>query len=1082
VISEEDVARPGYAYVDSNVKKPLLSSRTITRDGQMYTTAYSSFDAYGNPQAITETGNKTRTTNPITYFPPSSKWIIGLKKDETLQGIGTIQRTYNGANGNLTVINRYGVTTQYAYNADGSINLKTDPRNSQTTYSNYFRGIPQMESRPESVTISRVVDYFGNVTSETDGISTWGYGYDGLNRIVSVDFPTGTDSTIAWTNNSRTRTRGALVETHNIDGYSRPTSTVRANITTTYQHDPLSRRTFESYPDGGSNGVTQTLDLLGRVKTSANPAGTKTMTYAANSMTITNELNIPTTYAYDRYGEADAGYLTSVDISNVLSTAMTRNAIGLITNVTQGTRSRSYAYSNKFFMDSMTDPETGTTAFGRDANGNMISRSVGGVTTSYAYDGLDRMIQAIHTDSAGTVTSVYNKRGQLTSVTNSSGLREYDYDANGNMKLDKLTVGSDVFTTDYTYDGLDALATIKYPLNNRVVTFSPNALGRPTQVSPYISSATHFSSGNLNAMTYGNGVIMNFGENLRQMPTTISSSPLSLTYAYDVAGNVGSIANNLNGADSKTMCYDAADRLTSTSGCGTSTFQYDTSDNLTRNDLTTYFYDGNNRLSSTTGAISRTIATDSRGRVTSYSGKVFSFDDASQLKCVNCNAAGEIKYAYDGKGQRIWQEKGGNRTYFVQAPNGDLLFEYTPVGQVWKEHGYLHGKRVASRDGSNAPPLSPTTLSVSASPGSGTYGQTITFTASISAGTTGSMQFLDGAISLGTSSIAGNQATLAISNLSVASHTITAKYAGDAAFAPVDATVVVNISKATQTISFTTIPAKVATDVPFTVTATATSTLTTIVNSGTPNICTAGGVNGKTVTLAGNAGTCVLDARQDGDSNYFPATVVTQSFVVGQANPSITLVSSNPNQGVGQVVTLTATLSGASLQTGTISFTDNNAPLDSVGVQSGTTSYSYATNTLSVGTHSLRAAYSGDSNNAPITSTVVAQIITNSVSTTTCSASAATILNTANLTFAVSVTGSSPTGLVTIKENGVTLATATLNGGTASAVFKLQSPGPHTITATYDGDSSNGQSSCAAVSVQVKFDPALMLLLFPDAV
>ena len=127
--------------------------------------------------------------------------------------------------------------------------------------------------------------------------------------------------------------------------------------------------------------------------------------------------------------------------------------------------------------------------------------------------------------------------------------------------------------------------------------------------------------------------------------------------------------------------------------------------------------------------------------------------------------------------------------------------------------------------------------------------------------------------------------------------------------------------------------------------------------------------NGKTVTLAGNVGTCVLDARQDGGSNYFPVTVVAQSFVVGPANTFVSLVSS-----------------------------------------------------------------------------------------------------------------SSSTGQVTIKEKGVALATASLNGGTASAVFKLQAPGLHTITATYGGDSSNGQSSCAAVPVQVKFDPALMLLLFPDGV
>lgn len=99
---------------------------------------------------------------------------------------------------------------------------------------------------------------------------------------------------------------------------------------------------------------------------------------------------------------------------------------------------------------------------------------------------------------------------------------------------------------------------------------------------------------------------------------------------------------------------------------------------------------------------------------------------------------------------------------------------------------------------------------------------------------------------------------------------------------------------------------------------------------------------------------------------------------------------------------------------------------------------------------------------------------------TTCGASASPIFNTENLTFFVTVTGNSPTGLVTIKDNGATLATATLVGGSANAVFKLRAPRLHMITATYGGDGSNSASTCGAVPVQVTFDPALQVILLSD--
>ncbi|MDD2799697.1 MAG: lamin tail domain-containing protein [Bacteroidales bacterium] len=73
------------------------------------------------------------------------------------------------------------------------------------------------------------------------------------------------------------------------------------------------------------------------------------------------------------------------------------------------------------------------------------------------------------------------------------------------------------------------------------------------------------------------------------------------------------------------------------------------------------------------------------------------------------------------------------------------------------------------------------------------------------------------------------------------------------------------IIKADQTITFNTaIPAKVTTDAPFAVTATATSGLTVSFESSNTNVAT---VSGNTVTIVG-VGTATISASQAGDGNY----------------------------------------------------------------------------------------------------------------------------------------------------------------------------------------------------------------------
>ena len=87
------------------------------------------------------------------------------------------------------------------------------------------------------------------------------------------------------------------------------------------------------------------------------------------------------------------------------------------------------------------------------------------------------------------------------------------------------------------------------------------------------------------------------------------------------------------------------------------------------------------------------------------------------------------------------------------------------------------------------------------------------------------------------------------------------------------------IGKANQTVSFGTAPVVVIGGTGY-ASAIATSTLTTSFTSNTPGICT---ITGNIITGV-SAGTCIIAANQTGDTNYNPATQVTQSISVIQSN------------------------------------------------------------------------------------------------------------------------------------------------------------------------------------------------------
>jgi YD repeat-containing protein len=977
---------------DTDTYTPVMTGRTITRSSTSFSTTYSSFDSYGNPGSISESGpNGGSRSTSATYFTSTSKWIIGKLKDESRTGGQNVTRSYD-ADGNMTQICRDSVCTGYGYDSAGNVSSMTNDRGFSTTYSGYFRGTPQSESRPAGVSVSRSVSSAGNVTSESVGGQSFSYGYDGINRVTSIGYPAGSNVSISYGASSKTATRGTLTESTSYNSYGYITNVTVGGIGIGYTVDALGRRTSETNPGGGGT-ISYTLDILGRATNISLPGGaSRGISYGGSSMTVTDERGFSTIFSYRSYGDPSVQILTGISAPQQ-STSIGRNSRDLISSVTQGGITRSYGYNSNFFLTSIADPETGTTTFGRDGNGNMTSRTVGGATTTYAYDGLDRQTQAAY-PGGPTINKTYNPRGKVLTVTGGTGNRSYGYDDNDNLTSETLTIDSRTFTASYGYTGLDQLASITYPKTGRVVNYSPNILGRPTQVSGFVTGVTYFDSGQVNRITYSGGGTATYGQNSRLWPTGFTavkgSTQIDSTYTYDGTGNITGINDAIDNSFDRTLGYDGIGRLTTANGpWGSGSYTYDGVGNITQrvlgNQTTNFNYNGDNLLTALSGARTATFTYGNHATITNDGSNTYQYNGVPNLTCVNCaDTAKKIDYAYDGTHMRTKKVQSGVTTYEFHNAMGQLLLEYSPsADDRTVEHIYLGSKRIAQETNDTTVPKTATTTMLNTSTTSTSCGNNITLTATVSpSAATGIVEFLDGGALIGTANLNSGTATLTIALQRPGTRSLTARYVGSATYEEsTSAARSVSVSSVSNSITISYNPSTPPVpNQPLSIIATVTGCLQ---GDGQIEFKTsaAGSVSSiPTATIALNntrSATHTFSPAFSTNTYRFRATLKNDSIgnndiyedgefqVKYIATPTITGVTpSAVGQFTNYTISATATSSSGSSSfkpVGNIDFYDGTTYLGS-GYFNGTAA---ATRTVtqphSVGTHPLTAVFTGDS-------------------------------------------------------------------------------------------------------------------------
>ncbi len=232
-----------------------------------------------------------------------------------------------------------------------------------------------------------------------------------------------------------------------------------------------------------------------------------------------------------------------------------------------------------------------------------------------------------------------------------------------------------------------------------------------------------------------------------------------------------------------------------------------------------------------------------------------------------------------------------------------------------------------------------------------------------------------------------------------------------------------------------------------------------------------GTLSGGSATTSGGVAsyTLQLDTAGSGDDltanlalnpALIPAVAISatsNTFSVGATTPTVDLNLSSSSISYGTLETFTATVPSAA--TGSVNFYNNVSTLLGNGTVSGGTA-TFSTSTLTAGSYSITAVYSGDSNYSSNTSSAQSLTVNPAGQATLTVTEMPTAAQTYGATFTVGTSGGSGTGAITFAATGACSVDA--NSG---LVTMTSGTGTCSVTATKAADTNYNSTTSAAATV-----------------
>lgn len=589
--------------------------------------------------------SKSFTQNEVTRLPSIIRTSIlsnGITLSETIGGVVTKQFTYPSDSA--------GVPSSQKWTGNGlpgsglvGFSYGYDPTYNQVSIS----------SLSPSLTSVRTIDSLGNVTSVKgpDGIIER-YGWDTLGRILSIS-PSGTEAPTSFDYDddfrSVTVTRNSNQRSLYYNAFGEPIRETRLNPDGSLNYrvsgyDSMGRKIWETIwqsgpgSDSGWSSPTPppaadgsgpipasswTYDSRGRVIQEVSPTGeVQSITYSGLSRSVT-----------ENPGGADAA--TTIFHSDLLGRLIS------VTDALSQTTTYSYDGADRLIQVIQADPITHATQsrnWEYDSLGRLIKliQPESGTTSygTFTVDGKPTVtIYGAGSASPRTVRTSYDGLGRVLSMISDDGSvnLSYSYDESGHGASEgKLTsASSSGITKGLIYDGL----------NGRLSTVT-----RTTNGQTFTQNLSYDTLGNVASRTYPDGRIQTFTyDPMRNLPSGSSFNGGSLgSFVYDPAS--WQLTGFTAGNNASSVFGYVKERLSSVAHfipgkvLAAWSFQYDGRGNLKSDGEDVYSYDPLNRLVrslirdpqdiSSTDGIMQTVGYDAFGnrsflatqRVTNWTG------------------------------------------------------------------------------------------------------------------------------------------------------------------------------------------------------------------------------------------------------------------------------------------------------------------------------------------------------------------------------------------------------------------------------------------------------------------------------
>lgn len=625
-------------------------------------TASYTYDDYGNiTQSVMSNGVETvTTTEQFNYwygspYPsrPTSTTISKVRSGEAAFAT-TTARTYNNKGKLTSKVDFSGQTKAVTYTYS-NFDLFGNARTETISATGLTSRISQFEFDPKGRFVTKTTDAMNQVTFNTydpkwgkplvhkgiDGLETATF-YDALGRMNRTISAEGLNATISWTWDIRTGNGTNTTDVDNSIYYTTTQTDGRPDVKAWYDRFMRSRKTeTEGYNNQAVFTVT-TYDGRGNVSHSTAPFYTAaTPVITANTF---DELNRPLTSLTSVSGGGNQGTNTytyssttngeyTQEVNNNLNPngfqKTTTDASGrMIRTEDKGGVLKYYYHSSgqqrrveindaeivSTIFDAYGRPDqtneknSGATIYMFNAYGEQTSQKDANLKEHLTtYDEIGRIKN--RTLPEGTITYEYvtsgNGLGQIKKVTGYNGYYiEYVYDNLSRLSQSKEFINSILFTTSYTYDAFNNIATVTYP-SGFVVNRNYDSNGYLTNIKNGNNSVTLFAAGTVNAYgqytsyTLGNGKTSTMQYNTFGLPDLFTTTGVqNLDFTFDIArGNLTSRYDIIKNK-TESFTFDNLNRLSSaTIGATVKNVTYHlngtaSNGNInTKTDIGTYEYD-----------------------------------------------------------------------------------------------------------------------------------------------------------------------------------------------------------------------------------------------------------------------------------------------------------------------------------------------------------------------------------------------------------------------------------------------------------------------------------------------------------